>query len=63
MGNPNVSLRSTLNKNRKVEYYIRIKIYKLITLIFLVKNSVNPNLIHILLILYFTNDLLTKDPT
>jgi len=39
--NTNVSLNLTLNRIKKVEHYIRIKIYKLIVLRFWVESGIN----------------------
>jgi len=61
-----VSLSSTLNKNEKVEHYIRMKTHKPIALRFWIKSDVNPlraSLTHVSLVLYFPSDPLSKDPT
>jgi len=39
--NPSMSLNRTLSKNEKVEYHIKMKIYKFIIIRFWVKSSVN----------------------
>jgi len=39
--NPSVSLSLTLNKNKKIEHHIRIKVHKFIVLRFWVKSGAN----------------------
>jgi len=56
--NPNVSLSSTLTRNEKVEYYIKIKTHKPIALRFWVESSVNAlcGWAHVSLVLYLPSD-------